>query len=381
MKNKLIDFIRSEIVLCVALLLAVVSSIFTLPGREILGYIDFNTLFLLFSLMCVMAGFKEMGIFEICSRFLLDRAKSTGGILAVLVFLPFFFSMIITNDVALITFVPLALITLRLSGLEKLAVITIVLQTLAANLGSMLLPMGNPQNLYLYNLAGISLGHFILVMLPYTCASFLLLALCITVIHGKNRNAAITDISGQTDSEKPAETEKKGIPAVITTIMCFVLSMLSVFKVLQPTVLFIIVAVLYLIFNRRILLKVDYSLLATFVGFFVFVGNIKSVPQVSAFLHDILLNHEVPVAVAASQVISNVPAALLLSGFTQKYELLIAGTNLGGLGTLIASMASLISYKQISAAYPERRGKYFAVFTVFNIAFLAVLMVLWALIS
>lgn len=380
MKNKLIEFIRSEIVLCVALLLAVVSSIFTLPGKEIMTYIDFNTLFLLFSLMCVMAGFKEMGIFEICSRFLLDKTKSTGGILSVLIFLPFFFSMIITNDVALITFVPLALITLKLSGLEKLAVVTIVLQTLAANLGSMLLPMGNPQNLYLYNLAGISLGQFILVMLPYTCASFLLLALCVLVIHVKNRDAAQSGVSNQIINED-TKSGKKSTLSVITTILCFVLSMLSVFKVLQPAVLFIIVFVLYLIFNRKILSKVDYSLLATFVGFFVFVGNIKSVPQVSAFLHDILLDHEVPVAVAASQVISNVPAALLLSGFTQKYELLIAGTNLGGLGTLIASMASLISYKQISAAYPERRGKYFAVFTVFNIAFLAVLMVLWALIS
>lgn len=380
MKNKLIEFIRSEIVLCVALLLAVVSSIFTLPGKEILTYIDFNTLFLLFSLMCVMAGFKEMGIFEICSRFLLDKTKSTGGILSVLIFLPFFFSMIITNDVALITFVPLALITLKLSGLEKLAVVTIVLQTLAANLGSMLLPMGNPQNLYLYNLAGISLGQFILVMLPYTCASFLLLALCVLVIHVKNRDAAQSGVSNQIINED-TKSGKKSTLSVITTILCFVLSMLSVFKVLQPAVLFMIVFVLYLIFNRKILLKVDYSLLATFVGFFVFVGNIKSVPQVSAFLHGILLDHEVPVAVAASQVISNVPAALLLSGFTQKYELLIAGTNLGGLGTLIASMASLISYKQISAAYPERRGKYFAVFTVFNIVFLAVLMVLWALIS
>lgn len=380
MKNKLIEFIRSEIVLCVALLLAVVSSIFTLPGKEIMTYIDFNTLFLLFSLMCVMAGFKEMGIFEICSRFLLDKTKSTGGILSVLIFLPFFFSMIITNDVALITFVPLALITLKLSGLEKLAVVTIVLQTLAANLGSMLLPMGNPQNLYLYNLAGISLGQFILVMLPYTCASFLLLALCVLVIHGKNRNAAQSGMSNQIINED-TKSGKKSTLSVITTILCFVLSMLSVFKVLQPTVLFMIVFALYLIFNRKILSKVDYSLLATFVGFFVFVGNIKSVPQVSTFLHDILLDHEVPVAVAASQVISNVPAALLLSGFTQKYELLIAGTNLGGLGTLIASMASLISYKQISAAYPERRGKYFAVFTVFNIAFLAVLMVLWVLIS
>lgn len=380
MKNKLIEFIRSEIVLCVALLLAVVSSIFTLPGKEIMTYIDFNTLFLLFSLMCVMAGFKEMGIFEICSRFLLDKTKSTGGILSVLIFLPFFFSMIITNDVALITFVPLALITLKLSGLEKLAVVTIVLQTLAANLGSMLLPMGNPQNLYLYNLAGISLGQFILVMLPYTCASFLLLALCVLVIHVKNRNAAQSGVSNQIINEN-TKSGKKSTLSVITTILCFVLSMLSVFKVLQPTVLFMIVFALYLIFNRKILSKVDYSLLATFVGFFVFVGNIKSVPQVSTFLHDILLDHEVPVAVAASQVISNVPAALLLSGFTQKYELLIAGTNLGGLGTLIASMASLISYKQISAAYPERRGKYFAVFTVFNIAFLAVLMVLWVLIS
>lgn len=371
MTNKIIAFIKKETVLSAAWILAVISAFIVHPSKEYLSYIDFNTLMLLFCLMAVMAGFRKLGAFEKCSEYLLGKFHSAPGILSVLVFMPFFFSMVITNDVALIVFVPLAIITLKMCGLENLLLFTVVLQTLAANLGSMSLPMGNPQNLYIYSHYGLSFAQFLKTMIPYTASSFVLLLLCVVILHFKSKGGTLTPAAGKAGKTSPAVSEKNKMWAVNT--IAFLLCLLCVGKLIPAVFLFPVILASYAISDRKLLRDVDYSLLLTFIGFFIFTGNIKNMNEARDLIANALNGHEVGFSIFASQIISNVPAALLLSCFTDNARALLIGTNLGGLGTLIASMASLISFKQIARNYHDRRGKYFVLFTAMNLLFLAVL--------
>ncbi len=378
MRNRIKKILQQETVLTAAFVLAVVSALIVPPDEAYLGYIDWNTLLLLFSLMAVMAGFQKLGIFKAVGRRLLSKTRDTRQLLLVLVFLPFFFSMLITNDVALITFVPFAIIVLRLSQQEKLLVPLVVLQTLAANLGSMLTPMGNPQNLYLYAKSGISLTAFLQLMLPYTIASGLCLSAGILMI----KKEALNPLALTADSfSKESAQGESTLPKFICYSVGFLLCLLCVAKLLAPIVAAAIILFFLLLTDSALLKKIDYSLLGTFVCFFVFIGNMGRIEHFCTLLARLLTGHERIVAVLSSQIISNVPAALLLSGFTDKYPLLIVGTNLGGLGTLIASMASLISYKQVAREYPALKGKYFGSFTLANLVMLAVLLALSVFLS
>ena len=273
--------------------------------------------------------------------------------------------MLITNDVALITFVPFAIIVLRMAKQENDVVITVVLQTLAANLGSILTPIGNPQNLYLYAQSGMGLGEFISLMFPYTLISGLCLFAALLLVK--------TEIIG-TMEKTDADENKIVLGQLFGYVIIFVLCLLCVAKMMKHLVLFGIVLLFFLIVDRDIFTRVDYSLLGTFVGFFIFIGNVGRISAFRAFLEHILMGHERIVAVLASQVVSNVPTALLLSGFSNQWNDLIIGTNLGGLGTLIASMASLISYKQLAREYPQKKGTYFKVFSVANLVMLGILL-------
>lgn len=373
--TSLIAFIKREAVLCAALLLAVISAFFVTPSAAYASYIDFHTLMLLFSLMCVMADYQGMGLFRTIGQALLGITGSTRGIILVLVFLPFFLSMIITNDVALITFVPFALTVLKMSHRESLIVPVVGLQTIAANLGSMLLPMGNPQNLYLYAKSGISLGEFVMIMIPYTVISGILLLGCCLVTGRKKLSDAVS--SGSESPSRVGSAQGITVVSLLMATVLFFMAFCTIMKWCPVWLLALCVLLYYLIADRKVLARVDYSLLLTFIGFFIFIGNMKQLPAFSAFFQEIVGGHETPVAIAASQIISNVPAALLLSGFTENYRSLVIGTNLGGLGTLIASMASLISFKQIARECPESKGRYFIWFTVSNIAFLVVLGAAW----
>ena len=378
MRNRIKKILQQETVLTAAFVLAVVSALIVPPDEAYLGYIDWNTLLLLFSLMAVMAGFQKLGIFKAVGRRLLSKTRDTRQLLLVLVFLPFFFSMLITNDVALITFVPFAIIVLRLSQREKLLVPLVVLQTLAANLGSMLTPMGNPQNLYLYAKSGISLTAFLQLMLPYTIASGLCLSAGILMI----KKEALNPLALTADSfSKESAQGESTLPKFICYSVGFLLCLLCVAKLLAPIIAAAIILFFLLLTDSALLKKIDYSLLGTFVCFFVFIGNMGRIEHFCTLLARLLTGHERIVAVLSSQIISNVPAALLLSGFTDKYPLLIVGTNLGGLGTLIASMASLISYKQVAREYPALKGKYFGSFTLANLVMLAVLLALSVFLS
>ena len=271
--------------------------------------------------------------------------------------------MIITNDVSLITFVPFAIMMLKQCGRQELMIPVVVLQTIAANLGSMLTPIGNPQNLYLYGLAGKGIGEFIMWLLPYTIVSALLLVISILLIKNKNEIICIED----TDSEAAHNTS---VPRVMAYSVLFILALLVVARVLTWYILAAAVLITVLLLEKNVLTKADYALLLTFIGFFIFTGNMGRVEPVAHFLAGIV----------NGQCISNVPAALLLSGFTDNIKNLSIGVNIGGLGTLIASMASLISYKLYANEVPEKKGKYFAVFTVYNIIFLVVLYVFTKLI-
>lgn len=362
------NWCKKEAVLSVAVILAVVSSFFVHPDKEYLGYIDFRTLAILFCLMAVMAGLQQIGLFGYVAEKLLKLVKHVRGIIFILIMLCFFSSMLITNDVALITFVPFTFIVLKMilgERAEKLIVPVVVMQTIAANLGSMLTPIGNPQNLYLYGKTSMNFGSFIGFMLPYTVIAFILLtAWCLLFPYKGEKQAAL-----QLVKETSLVTYKKQLTVYG---VLFVLCLLTVAHILSYKVTLLAVLVVVFLLDKNVLGKVDYALLLTFVGFFIFIGNMGRIPAFHVFIQEIITGNEVITSVIASQFMSNVPAALLLSGFTNQYELLIIGTNLGGLGTIIASMASLISFKYIGKEYRNLRGKYLIYFTVANVLFLFV---------
>ena len=373
------EFIKKEIVLVIAFVLAIVSAFIVPVDGEYISYIDFRTLAILFCLMGVMAGLRENGVFSALASRLIGLAGSMRQLALLLVGLCFFLSMFITNDVALITFVPFTLIIINILGFSQKGIILIVLETIAANLGSMLTPLGNPQNLYLYSMSDYTFGSFMVLMLPYAAASLALL-ICACFIFYKKENIAMPQKIEKSDGQQ----EQPANPATISTaayLALFIISLLVVVRVLDYRIGFGICLIALLIINRRILLRIDYSLLFTFIFLFIFIGNLKRIPQISELLSATIAGNELIVSIGASQIISNVPAAILLSGFTDNIRLLIIGTNLGGLGTLIASMASLISFKLYGASETADKKRYIFIFTLANIAFLAALALLAAVIA
>lgn len=398
------EIVRKDPVLVVAIVLAIISCAAVPPDAAYAEYVDLRTIGMLFSLMTIMAGLSRLGVFRIACRHLLSAVRGPRRLALALTLLAFFSSMLITNDVALVTFVPFALLALRTLDSPRHACFTVVMMTIAANLGSMLTPIGNPQNLYLYSTSHMALTDFLLLMLPYAAAALVLLVGAIAFFgripeHAKEKaarsgdagspatcgeadNAASATDANETpqlasDADDPAPSPLRAPPWAAL----FVLALLSVAHILPYQAIVAATIAVALVADRRALLHVDYALLFTFIAFFVFVGNVGRIEMVSTALAQLIDGHELAVSVIASQVLSNVPAAILLSGFTSNFAALIVGTNLGGLGTLIASMASLISYKQVALVLPREKGRYFMLFTVWNIAFLAVLAVLAAVLE
>ena len=364
MKDKIIAFCKKEVVFVISLAVAVLSAFFVTPSAAYFAYPDYRVLALLFCLMIIVAGIKEQGIFTLLGQKLTAKAGDSRQLSLLLVMLCFFSSMLITNDVALITFVPFALELLSLSGLQDKMIKVVVLQTIAANLGSMFTPVGNPQNLYLYGLTDMSLPEFLLYMLPLTMLSLILL---LVIIFTEKKRPVVTALQKE---EKRPDKKKVWIYTVL-----FILCLLTVVHIVSWQVSLAVVVIVMLITDRGLFPKVDYCLLGTFLGFFIFVGNMQNIPAVSLLLQSLLNGRELLLSALASQIISNVPAAMLLSGFTENYKALLYGVNIGGLGTLIASLASLISYKFYAEMKDARKGRYMAVFTVYNIVFLVLLMV------
>lgn len=366
MKTKLLSHLKKDPVLYASLLVAVVSAFLVPPSEAYLGYIDWHVLGLLLSLMLAVAGLKKAGVFDFLVKQLLSLVHTTRTLTITLVAVCFFSSMLITNDVALITFVPLAVMLLSRTGKEKLLIPVIVLQTVAANLGSMLTPMGNPQNLYLYSLFGLSVGEFLSIMILPAAVSLVMLV------------AASFLVKSEPIAPGKGESAPLALKSAAPWLILFVLCLLTVVHVLHFALVLAIVAAVTFVLDKELLKKADYGLLLTFIFFFIFIGNMKSIPAVSETLSALVAGREMTAGILLSQIISNVPAAMLLSGFTSAYAPLLVGVNLGGLGTIIASMASLISYKLYAALPDAKAGKYMGVFTVVNVLFLAVLWVLMA---
>lgn len=365
--SKLKNFIKKETVFCVSFILALISSFVVLPDKEYLNYPDYRTIALLFCLMIIVAGFRSLGVFDRLAATLLKRAESTKNLSLMLIMICFFFSMIITNDVALITFVPFTIRVFQLSGNTRPVLKLVVLETIAANLGSMATPIGNPQNLYLYSISGISAGKFALSVLPY--AGISLIMLIAAVLFSKNEKICGFTVSDNIKSISGKRMAISSLPYIALLLLC----LLVVFRVIGYLPVLIIIAGAVLFLNRSLFRKADYCLLLTFLFFFIFIGNIKRVPQISEFLNSAVQGRELIFGIFASQIISNVPAAILLSGFSADYSALMTGVNIGGLGTLIASLASLISYKFFASEFPKEKGRYLKIFTLWNLLFLAVL--------
>lgn len=369
MGAKLIAFFKKETILCVAGLLAVLSMVWVPPDGEYMGYINWQVLVLLFCLMSVMGGLQALGIFKAIANALLHWANGLRQLTLLLVMLCFFFAMVVTNDVALITFVPFTILLLQMADLTGEMIPILVLQTIAANLGSMLTPIGNPQNLYLYTVSGMSPADFVLTMLPLTLLSLFLLVLCCMLTKDVPLSGQmLPPIQGEAFSMR----EKVTLSALL---MLFAACLMTVFHVMPYWTVLGISLIWFVFFERDVLGKVDYSLLITFIFFFVFIGNMGRIPAMRDAIASILAGREMIVSFLCSQIISNVPAAVLLSGFTDHWKDLLFGVNIGGLGTLIASMASLISYKFFVQANEKAKGKYLKHFTIMNILFAIPLLV------
>lgn len=363
--EKATKLLKKDPILVIATLLALISILFIPIDKEYLGYIDTKVLALLFAFMVVMEGLKELGVFYELAGILTKKVKNIRQLTFVLVFLCFFSAMLITNDVALITFVPFTILLLHMIKLEEKTIFIIVLQTIAANLGSMLTPIGNPQNLYIYGLSKMDIGKFLSVMGPLTILSAILLAVCCMA----QKNLEIMPIS----LEKKKLSKEQKIQFIYFLIVFFI-SLLSVLRMVSYLIPLVIALLGTLFINKCVLKKVDYNLLLTFISFFVFIGNMGRLEAVRDAMERLLEGKEVILAFLLSQVLSNVPTAILLSGFTSEWELLLMGVNIGGLGTLIASLASLISYKFYAQEENSKKGKYMLYFTIMNILFAFILL-------
>lgn len=356
-QNSFMDFLKKEIVLVIAIVLAITSSFISIPK---LSYIDFKVLILLFNLMIVVAAFKELKVLDSIAIGLLKKCNTYTSISFALVFITFIASMIVTNDVALITFVPLSIVIARKANIDVLKIV--IFQTLAANLGSSFTPMGNPQNLFIYSYYDLSPIDFLKITLPIVILAIVFLSILIIKDKKMKLKLDLSDVIMENKKD------------VILFSLLFVIILLSVFHLIDYKITFIITIVTVLILNKRLFKEVDYSLLLTFTGFFIFIGNISTMDVVRNFMENILNSEKSTFisSILASQIISNVPATMLLSGFTNHFKELLLGVNIGGMGTLIASLASVISYKIYTSEFKDNNDRYLSKFTLYNVLGLVV---------
>lgn len=369
------SFVRKEIVLVISVAAALISCIFVVPDAAYFSYIDWHTLALLLSLMVVVAGLRFLGVIRIMGEWVVSHMRSKMMIASSLIGLTFACSMFITNDVALITFVPFAIVVMHRAKMDVFVGPVVALMTIAANLGSMMLPMGNPQNLYLFQTSQMNVVDFVALMAPYTGFAALLLAGFLFVLFRKSSKKTM-EPPGHTEKIKRRYSLGKCLRAGAYGLL-FVVCLCAVAGVIEVFFTCAVVVIVALFMDRKVFKRVDYGLLCTFIALFVFVGNMGRIPLIHEVVSQLVDTAPVIASVVLSQVISNVPAALLLSGFSDQWGALIIGTNLGGLGTLIASMASIISFKLVTAEGLVKRSAYLKTFTWYNVIFLAALLVFY----
>jgi Na+/H+ antiporter NhaD/arsenite permease-like protein len=361
MKTKIISYVKANAVVIIAALAAMVTSFIIPPDREYIGYFDFKTLTCLFCVLAVVCALRNIRFFYTMAKAIIRKFKNTKLCILALVYITFIGSMLIANDMALLTFLPLGYFVLHTTGKEKYMAFTYIMQNIAANLGGMLTPFGNPQNLYLYTKFNIPDGEFMRIMFPpFIVAVSLITVLCLVFVKAEHLEI----------QEKAAALP---LPRVIVYLILFAISILIVFRTVPFIVGLIIIPIALLFLDREALKSVDYGLLLTFVFFFIFSGNMARIDVVRDFFSSLLERNTLIFSALSCQVISNVPSAILLSQFTDNYRELLLGVNIGGVGTLIASLASLITFKAYTKDQPGHTLRYIAKFTAFNFLFFAVL--------
>ncbi len=386
MRQRVLTFLRSETILIVATLLAIISCFIVPPDGQYGGYVHVSTISQLVCLMLVVVGFQRIGVFRIIGSSLLHRVHTARGVVLTFIALTFISAMFITNDVALLTFVPFALAVLVMAHMEDKAIIVCALMTVAANTGSMLTPVGNAHNLYFKALTGMSTGHFLRIMAPYSILAAVLLVVVTCVVFRGRRIAEFVGMDSKgfergvlapdPTRHQPDEIKVTGYGAgyggwrAIVYTGVFVVCVLAVSDMVPLWVMCAVTFVAMVVCDRGSFRHADWALPLTFIMFFVFIGNMKRVPEFAGIAQAFVGQHPLEVSIISSQIISNVPASLLLSGFCDQWVPLIIGTNIGGMGTLIASMASLITYKNYTRQYPRQKGRYLGVYTAVSVMFL-----------
>ncbi len=359
--SKVIRFVKQHTVLCIAFVAAAATCFLVPPDAAYAAYFDYKTLACLFMTLAVVCALRNIRFFTILARRLVRLAGNLRSLAMLLIVITFVGSMLIANDMALITFLPIGYFALSVTENEQHSAYIFILQNISANLGGMVTPFGNPQNLYLYSFYSIPTGEFMQILFPpFVLAILLLMACCLPL---KRTALTIRD-----DMNIPLDGKRTTVYLVL-----FALSLLSVFRVLPYWAILIPVTAVLLVMDREALKCVDYPLLGTFVLFFIFAGNLSRTPAVREFFSAALQKSTLLMSIASCQCISNVPSAILLSPFTANYRELLLGVNIGGTGTLIASLASLITFSEFRTLYPGQGGRYFRLFTLLNLLFLGVM--------
>lgn len=359
--NGIRHFISKNLVMCIAFVVAVITSVIVPVDRQYIGYFDFKTLTCLFCVLAVVCALKNINFFYILADKIVRVFKNAKMCVLALVYITFIGSMLIANDMALLTFLPLGYFVLTAASKRKYMAFTFIMQNIAANLGGMLTPFGNPQNLYLYSKYNIQNLEFISIMaLPFLFSIIIITVCCLIFV--KSEPLKLKD---------EAMLLNKKRTALYLTL--FALSIVIVFRVIPYWVGLIIIPPVLLVFDRKALKSVDYGLLFTFVFFFIFAGNMARIDIVRDLFSSLLNKNTLLVSIASCQFISNVPSAILLSQFTENYRDLLVGVNIGGVGTLISSLASLITFREYVKHNPGKTRYYIAIFSAFNFAFLIIL--------
>ena len=361
--DKFLHFLAKNTVMVVAMAAALVTCLIVPPDREYLGYFDIKTLTCLFCVLAVVCALKNIRFFYTLAQKIVASCRNARLSILVLVYITFIGSMLIANDMALLTFLPLGYLVLGTTGKTKYMAFTFIMQNIAANLGGMLTPFGNPQNLYLYTKFQIPAGEFMTIMAIPFALSVLLITIC-CLIFVKPEPMALSQA-----------IQKLPLKRTVLYLALFALAIAIVFRGIPYGVGLVVIPAVLLFMDRKALKMVDYPLLLTFVFFFIFSGNMARIDGVRRLFSFLLEKNTLLFSVLSCQVISNVPSAILLSQFTENYKHLLLGVNIGGVGTLIASLASLITFREYSKNNNGKTGHYILLFSAFNFAFLIILAV------
>ena len=361
LSEKMLPFVKKNAVMCIAFLAALITTIFVPIDKAYLGYFDYKTLTCLFCVLAVVCALKNINFFYILAKKVVQLFKNARLSILALVYITFIGSMLIANDMALLTFLPLGYFVLTTTDKRQYMAFTFIMQNIAANLGGMLTPFGNPQNLYLYTKFNIPNAEFLRIMAPPFVLSVLVITLCCFVFV-KPEPLALAD-------EKVAIDPRK----TVLYMVLFALAIIIVFRAVPYQIGLVVIPAVLVFVDRKALKTVDYGLLFTFVFFFVFSGNMARIDAVRRLFSFCLDKSTLLFSVLSCQCISNVPSAILLSQFTDNYPDLLVGVNIGGVGTLIASLASLITFREYVKHNPGKTGYYIKMFSLFNFSFLIVL--------